>query len=374
MQSYNLCIIKPNKSAFSETFIQAHIDRLAGNIKVLYGGAFPVYDHNDQYLIRSMLGLLSYLIQKRIFKRLNIPVRDKSLVDYFKKEKIQIVLAEYGFTGAMVSAACKISNIPLIIHFHGTDAHNIKLVRKYQSLYKSTFAYASAVIVVSKDMENAIKKLGAPAERIHLLPYGVNTKMFTSLKINITEKNFLSVGRFVEKKSPSSVIKAFKKVTEVYPDARLWMVGEGPLFKSSKELVSNLNLNKEVTFTGVLNQESIYQLMKQMCCFVQHSVTALNGDMEGTPNSILEAAAVGLPVVSTYHAGIKEAVIHEKTGFLVEEHDIDGMAGYMIKIAKDKTLAAELGKNGTAHIHANYNLDTNINKLDKIIRGSLENL
>ena len=65
MKPFNLCIIKPNKSAFSETFIQEHIDRLPGNKKVLYGGAFPVYDHEGKFLIRSKIGLLSYLIQKK---------------------------------------------------------------------------------------------------------------------------------------------------------------------------------------------------------------------------------------------------------------------------------------------------------------------
>ena len=67
-ESYNLCIIKPNKSAFSETFIQEHITRLAGNKKVLYGGAFPVYDDEDKFLIRSKLSLLIYLVQKKIFE------------------------------------------------------------------------------------------------------------------------------------------------------------------------------------------------------------------------------------------------------------------------------------------------------------------
>ena len=61
---YNLCIIKPNKNSYSETFVQAHIDRLAGHKKVLYGGAFPVYDDEGKFLIRSPLNVLLYLIKK----------------------------------------------------------------------------------------------------------------------------------------------------------------------------------------------------------------------------------------------------------------------------------------------------------------------
>ncbi len=79
MEELNLCIIKPNKNAFSETFIQEHINRLPGNKKVLYGGAFPVYDHEGRFLISSILGMISFLIQKRLFNKLIIGVRTRAL-------------------------------------------------------------------------------------------------------------------------------------------------------------------------------------------------------------------------------------------------------------------------------------------------------
>src|SRR5687768_12744144 len=110
MGSFNLCIIKPNKDAFSETFIQEHINRLPGNKKVLYGGSFPVYDHEGNYLIKTKLGLLSYLIQKRIFKKQDISVRANALVNYLKTWQIDVVFAEYGTVGAMVTQACRLAN------------------------------------------------------------------------------------------------------------------------------------------------------------------------------------------------------------------------------------------------------------------------
>src|SRR3954468_6316445 len=112
MEPFNLCIIKPNKEVFSETFIQAHIDRLPGNKKVLYGGSFPVYDDEGNYLIKSKIGLLSYLIQKRLFNKKDIKVRTNALVEYLKQQQINIVLAEYGMVGAMITDACKIVNVP----------------------------------------------------------------------------------------------------------------------------------------------------------------------------------------------------------------------------------------------------------------------
>jgi glycosyltransferase involved in cell wall biosynthesis len=105
---------------------------------------------------------------------------------------------------------------------------------------------------------------------------------------------------------------------------------------------------------------------------VQHSVTANDGDSEGTPNAVLEAGASGLPVVSTRHAGIKEAVIEMKTGLLVDEGDIDGMAQHMIRLAKDSALAASLGKTAREWISAEYSMDKSIGKLWSIIESVID--
>lgn len=373
MDNYNLCIIKPNKDAFSETFIQEHINRLHGNKKVLYGGSFPVYDHEGKYLIKSRLGIISYLIQKRLFKKQDIPVRTNALVNYLKAEKIDVVFAEYGTVGAMVTQACKQANVPLVIHYHGADVHHRATVAKYLPWYKKAFEYASAFIAVSGDMVEELQKLGAPADKIYHASCGIDTDRFPLLDISGSKINFLSVGRFVEKKSPQSVVNAFKLVIEKFADARLNMVGQGPLFQDTKKLIADMGLTGYITLTGVLKTEQIKELMKLSRAFVQHSVTAQNGDGEGTPVTILEASSSGLPVVSTRHAGIKEAVIDGVTGYLDEEHDIAAMANSMIKLAESPQLAVTMGKAGRKHMIANYDINKRIALLDTIIKNSIVN-
>ncbi|MDN5286282.1 MAG: glycosyltransferase [Mucilaginibacter sp.] len=368
---YNLCIIKPNRSAFSETFIQAHIDGLAGNKKVLYGGAFPVYDHQDKPLIRSKFGLLSYLIQKRIFKRKNIRVRTRALVNYFKAQKTDAVFAEYGMVGASVTEACRLAKVPLIIHFHGADVFHRETVVAYRELYQKAFAYGSAFIAVSAEMAEALKQMGAPADKVYNASCGVNTKEFPLLDISASQKNFLFIGRFVEKKSPVSLVKAFKIVVDKYPDARLWMVGAGPLFNDTQKLIGKLGLENNITLTGVLKPAEIKELMKTMRAFVQHSVTAADGDKEGTPLTVLEASASGLPVVSTQHSGIKEAVIDGVTGLLVDEYDITGMAEKIMILASSAELAVKLGKAGHEHMVNNYDIKLRIALLDHVIQNSI---
>ena len=101
--------------------------------------------------------------------------------------------------------------------------------------------------------------------------------------------------------------------------------------------------------------------------FVQHSITAENGDSEGTPLSVLEAGAAGLPVISTNHAGIPDIVINGKTGFLSEEHDIHEMGDNMLRLLKDKNLARSLGKCGKENISKNFTLKKHIDKLNELI-------
>jgi glycosyltransferase involved in cell wall biosynthesis len=167
-------------------------------------------------------------------------------------------------------------------------------------------------------------------------------------------------------------VQAFKIVVDKFSDARLTMVGGGPLFDETKLLADKLMLTDKINFTGVLKPDEIKQLFSKTRCFVQHSVTAINGDKEGTPVTILEAGSSGLAIVSTQHAGIKEAVINGETGYLVPEHDIKGMADYMIKIAEDVQLAASLGANEAEHIRKNYDIRDRINTLTAALKQAIK--
>lgn len=371
MPTYNLCIIKPNKDAFSETFIQQHINRLTGNKKILYGGAFPIYDDEGKFLIKSWLGILSYLIQKRLLKKQKINIRTNALVNYLKAQKIDIVLAEFGMVGAMVTEACQLAKVPLVIHYFGADVYHNKTIEQYGALYTQAFNYASALVAVSNDMIDGLVQLGASRDKISMIPCGVDTNYFPLLDISQAPKNFLAVGRFVNKKSPLSLVKAFDLVAKEIPDAKLWMVGQGPLFDETQKLIDELGLQDKVFLTGVLNSSQIRELMKQSRCFVQHSVTASDGDKEGTPVIILEASSSGLPVVSTRHAGIIESVIDGKTGYLVDEYDIKAMAEKMMLVIQSPQLAIQLGIAGREHIIKNYNIENLIKQLDQVIQQSI---
>ncbi|MGN6214226.1 glycosyltransferase family 4 protein [Parafilimonas sp.] len=363
-----VALISPNKNVYSETFIQNHKNKINANIKFLFGGTIPTQSEDGKFFLKySFINRVRRKLH-RLFKN-NLSFHERKLIQYFKQEGVQVVLAEYGMTGAEMMNICKHLHIPLIIHFHGLDAYHIKLLEQYKDLYILMFKQAFKVIAVSNHMVQQLILLGCPAEKIELNPYGPADDFFY-IKNNYQSNTFLAVGRFVEKKAPQKTIEAFKKVKAIFPDAHLKMVGDGPLFTTCEKLIHKLNLSNSIELIGVLNPEKIRILLSESLAFVQHSVTASDGDSEGTPVAILEASAAALPVIATKHTGITDVIIQEKTGLLVQEHDVDGMANNMIRILKDKMLAKEMGKAGRENIKQNFSLKKHISKLEQIINNT----
>jgi glycosyltransferase involved in cell wall biosynthesis len=259
--------------------------------------------------------------------------------------------------------------IPMVVHYHGYDASINKVLADYKEAYKKVFEYAKSVIAVSNKMKEKLMNAGCPADKIVVSVYGPDPVFFDNHPLYHSQQ-FITVGRFVEKKASGLTIRAFKKVADKYPDATLVMVGDGELLTDCKKLVSESGLEKKVIFKGVQSSTEIQRLMEGSIAFVQHSVTATNGDSEGTPVAILEAQAAALPVISTHHAGIPDVVIHNETGLLVEEMDVDGMAENMMTILKEENLAKKLGEAGRKRIAENFTLGKHLNSLSREISKS----
>lgn len=120
-----------------------------------------------------------------------------------------------------------------------------------------------------------------------------------------------------------------------------------------------------------MSKEEFTNNLEKALAFVQHSITAINGDQEGTPVAILEASAAGLPVISTFHAGIPDVIINEETGLLVNEHDVEGMAQKMILLLQNNELAKTLGKNGKERIQTNFSQARHLHVIDDLINKAI---
>lgn len=370
---YTVCIVSPNRDVYSETFIRAHIEQLPIRTRVLYGGSFPMYKDEGTRLLS--LPLFALFRSRKFLPKLMATIvgrfPEQALKRFLQASKVDVVLAEYGPTGVAIMDACQQANRPLVVHFHGFDAFHYPTLEKFETGYREMFKVAAALVVVSRDMEAQLLKLGAPKEKVFYNPYGVDTALFTGGAPASAAPLFIAVGRFVDKKAPHLTLLAFEKVLKVCPEAQMLMIGDGELWEACKQLVRALGIRDAVQFLGPRPHREVAYMMRKARAFVQHSLVTSYGDSEGTPVAILEAGATGLPVVSTFHGGIKEIVTHGKTGFLVKERDIEAMANYMIELAKKPKLAASLGKQAQEYIRTYFSMEKSIEGLQKILESVL---
>jgi len=368
-----ICITRSKKNPYSETFIRDQITwfKQWADVYTIHTGRLPERKE-DGSLIGSKLIWGLHKAVKLFVGRNNI-FSSYALKKYLKENKIDVVLANYGMPGSHMAPICKSLGIPLISIFHGHDATDQKLLKQYRKKYQNLFDYADYTIAVSEVMRQKLLALGAYPEKLKLIPYGVDVSKFKPREEKPNSKTFLAVGRFTEKKGPSYTIRAFHKTLQKFPEAKLVMVGgKTGLFQECEQLVNRLGISEAVNFTGVKSPEEIAELMSTSLAFVQHSITASNGDMEGTPLAILEAGASAMPIVSTRHGGIIEAIVHEKTGFLVDEKDENSMAEFMMKLLEDPDQAKKMGQMGRKHIIENYFQEKQVRKIYELAKLALD--
>jgi colanic acid/amylovoran biosynthesis glycosyltransferase len=364
-----VCFVQPNKMINRGSFIDYQIRSLKPELE-LYNGWYPTRNSKDgEFMNFPYNQVLLRGIIKKIFPKIFHQKYSKALCKNLLHHKIDAVFVEYGPTGANITEALIRANIPFIVHFHGVDAFHYATLKKYKSLYRKMFVVSKWIVVVSEDMIEQIVSLGADRNKVILNPCGVDSEIFIGAKPETAPPSFISIGRFTAKKSPQNTIQAFNIVHNSIKEAKLYMIGNGELLMKCKRLVKILGLNDSVIFLGILKHEEIVSHLKASRVFVLHSIQSETGDTEGLPVSILEASSTGLPVVSTYHAGIKEAVIHNKTGFLVKEGDYQLMGEYMLSLMQNPILAGEMGRAGREYVSIKYNLTTQIENLRQLIEN-----
>ena len=366
-----VCVTLPSQLGYSETFLQAHVDNLSTALNYLQDFPIDIEDVFPDQSHASWTEQLVHILRIRWHRYFVNQIKEIRVRNFLRKKDIDLVLAEYGMTGIGAATVCKELNIPLVVHFHGYDAYQTDVLNRHQRAYQKIFDHASAIIAVSKHMKEQLVMLGAPAGKIFYNPYGVDIAKFKQAPILASPPQAISVGRFVEKKAPYLTILAFKKVLKNLPEARLVMVGTGPLHDICSKLIEALHIGYAVELTGALGHDKVAALMQQSRVFVQHSLVPASGDSEGTPVSILEAGAAGLAVVSTKHAGISDVVIHGKTGFLVDEGDIDGMSEHLHKLLSNPELATEMGQNAREFISERFSMERSIGELRNILENCL---
>jgi len=264
------------------------------------------------------------------------------------KVQPDILHAHFGPAGLWLLPTVIELQIPLIVMFLGYDASRLlrdpAMVTKYQVLFK----YATKIVAVSQTLRDNLVQAGCPEEKVSVFRLSLDTDCFNYTPIKEEQQvRFLTCSRHVEKKGLTYVIKAFAQlVAELGNRVALRIIGGGPLSEALKEQAAPLIESGHIEFIGPQPSSVVLKEMKKCHIFIQASVTAANGDLEGTPTVIAEALAIGRPVLGTYHSGIPEMIQHEQTGLLSPEKDVNELAKNMKRLALDSSLREKMGAEG----------------------------
>ena len=353
MNNEKLGIFSVNIGLQSETFIRQHIEKLApGNTAVVTHGI-----HEDGtwavdcplYIARNTLQMgLDYpkLVRKLVPWSLINPGDRRGISRFLAAQGVTAILGEYLHDSWILLPIVRKLGIRFYPHAHGYDLSRFFKDELWRKRYRD-YKHADGVIVVNNIMKERLLSVGVPEKRIHLVPYGVDVPDGPRTRPRRKQTELLAVGRMVGKKAPLTLLQSFQKALDSNRELILHMVGDGVLLPDAQRFVSEQELGENVQLHGSKDHAFVKKLMERCDCFVQHSVLdPETGDEEGIPVSIMEAMAHAMPVISTIHAWIPDAVVDELTGFLVPEGDVEGLAARMLQLCDNVDRRIEMGVAG----------------------------
>lgn len=360
-----------------------------GSETFIYDQARTLIDFEPLFIGRDCYGpipnaanyiKLDTLFQKSIYMLSLKP--HEFLKKIYSLEKIpNLIHAHFGVDGVYGLNLAKALNLPLITTFHGFDAtlSNLSLIKSKKISWINYFLYRKNLaqdgklfICVSDFIRQKVLALGFPESRTIRHYIGVDIQKFYPLHDPANSKLILHIARLVEKKGTQYLIDAFAKVALKEKDSHLIIIGDGPLRKQLETQVEFRGLTKRVTFLGALSHQKVVEWLGKCAFLILPSLTANSNDSEGLPIVLMEAAACGLPVIATNHGGIPEAVIDGRTGFLVNEKNVDELSERIDYLLNNDQLRSLMGKNARINISCKFNLQKQTEILESIYKNICE--
>lgn len=344
----NILMYSNSFGGHTPTFIMQDVDHLSKNNNLLYicntildSGATR-YDN-----IKVIQAYPMTLLQRAMWKfDIHLSYKNK----HFRKELTQaihefkpdLIHCQFGIESLRLIDNLEDNTIPVVIQFRGFDASKMLTKKSYVKRLKEILNkdnYYS--IFVANSLRKNLKKHDINVQNSMILHSGIDLNKFKKEKDK--EKDtfvFLQVSSLAEKKGHEYTLKAFAKFlsTQTSKNFKLILTGDGARKILLQNLVNTLGINDYVDFVGFVSPTEAKELMQDADIFLHHSITPANGDEEGIPNALMEAMAMELPVLSTYHAGITELVTDGINGYLVQEKDVNTYALRMVDIISWKKM------------------------------------
>lgn len=273
---------------------------------------------------------------------------------YTKKYKPEILIGTGRHPTWYAAIISKITGIPLVTIGHGTEFTQ-QTSKKDSKWNRLAYGQSSLLIAISEFTKKTIVNCGIKPKKMVVIHNAANENEFKILNPVIVDefkiknglhnkKVILATGSISERKGQKVVIKALPKILQEIPNVVFVAIGIPSLKEEMLILTKELQVEDKVVFPGKIDQKELLLWLNACDLFTMTSVNN-NGDYEGFGIAVLEAALCGKTALVSNNGGLPEAVIHNHTGIVVPENDIEKTASEIVRILKDKNLLSHLSKN-----------------------------
>lgn len=257
-----------------------------------------------------------------------------------KRFNADLFLVHFGYAGALANKLRELG----VLHgkqatvFHGADISRRHILYEHKVDYLNLFSQTDLLLPISHLWENKLIAMGCPPEKIQVSRMGIEPEKFNFQPREGLHSplRILSVARLTEKKGLGVAVEACRYLKAQGASFEYTIIGNGDMEETLRGAIRAADLEDCISMVGFKPQEEIKRYLDQADIFLLPSLTAADGDMEGIPVALMEAMAVGLPVVSSEHSGIPELIEHNVSGWLAPEGDARGLGELLLKLAKSE--------------------------------------
>lgn len=282
-----------------------------------------------------------------------------------------VFLVHFGYAGALANKLRELGVLrgKQATVFHGADISRRHILEEHKLDYVNLFRQSELMLPISHLWKNKLIEMGCPPEKIHVTRMGIEPEKFNFQPRQAFQKplRIVSVARLTEKKGLDVAVKASAILKQRGGQFQYTIIGNGDQDEMMRDFIAREGMEDCVSMTGFKPQEEIRRALSEADIFLLPSKTAADGDMEGIPVALMEAMAVGLPVVSTFHSGIPELIENNVSGWLVDEDDPEALAETLLKLSQGEVNVAPVVAAARHKVETEFNQHIAYGELAQIL-------
>ena len=369
---------------FNATFLTRY---LSDDFETLLIGGLPDEGEADSLYILEKYGVKPLLIEelkrepsfsddRKAYKKI------KQIISEFKP---QIVHTHAAKAGALGRRAAKSMKVPVVVHtFHGHVFHSYfgKLKTELFKAIERRLAKSSDGIIAISDSQRKELSLDhkiCKSEKIKVIPLGFDLAIFNTdrqIKRETTRNNFgisndevaiAIIGRLAPVKDHNFFLEVAKRVLEsTAKKVRFFIVGNGSEWNTIKEKIDQIDLNfpNRILMTSWIRDIDVFNPGMDIIC--------LTSKNEGTPVSLIEAQASGVPVITRDVGGVRDIVLHGETGYVVPRNDLDEFVKCVVDLVEDEKKRQKMSQNGWTFVEHKFHYKRLVSDMEKYYRDLLK--